>query len=98
MTKWFKMAVSVVALVSAATIAAYAADRTPAQTQSPQSPPQVAVSPGGPDANAGTPGGGNGHGVRVPSYPSPAAASAGTGVRSDDGDHYSKTSFGPRPN
>jgi hypothetical protein len=32
MIKWFKAAVSVVALVSATTIAAYAADPRPAQT------------------------------------------------------------------
>ena len=63
MIKWFKAAVSVVALVSATTIAAYAADPRPAQTQSPQSPPQVAVTPGGPNANAGKPGGGNGYWV-----------------------------------
>ena len=98
MIKWFKAAVSVVALVSATTIAAYAADPRPAQTQSPQSPPQVAVNPGGPNANAGKPGGGNGHWVWVPSSPSPAAASAGTGIRSEDGDHYSKTGFGPKLN
>ena len=97
MTKSFKVGVSVVALVSAATIAAYAADPPPAQTQSPQSPPQVAVNPGGPNANAGNLGGGNGHWVWVPSNPSPAAASAATGARSDDGDYYSKTGFGPKP-
>jgi hypothetical protein len=98
MTKWFKVAVSVVALAPAATIAAHAADPTPAQTQSPQNPPQVAVNPGGPNANAGKPGGGSGYWVWVPSKPSPAAASAGGGIRSDDGDYYSKTDFGPKPN
>jgi len=93
MTKSFKVAVSVVALVSAATIAAYAADPTPAQTQS----PQVAVTPDRPNADAGKPGGGNGHWVWMPSNPSPAAASAATGARSDDGDYYSKKGFGPKP-
>jgi hypothetical protein len=98
MTKWFKAAVSVVAFVSGATIAAYAADPTPAQTQNPQSPPQVAVNPGGPNANAGKPEGGNGHWVWMPSNPSPAAASAATGIRSEDGDAYSKKGLGPASN
>jgi hypothetical protein len=98
MTKWFKVAVSVVALVSTTAIATYAADPTPAQTQSPQSPTQVAVNPGGPNANAGKPGDGNDHWVWMPSNPSPAAASAATGIRSEDGDSYSKKGFGPAPN
>ena len=98
MTKWFNAPVSVMALLSAAAIAAYAADPTPAQTQSPQSPPQIAVNPSGPNGNAVKPGDGNGHWVWVPSNPSPAGASGATGIRSDDGDHYSKTGFGPKLN
>ena len=97
MTKSVKVGASIVALVSAATIAAYAADPTPPQTQSLQRPPQVAVNPGGTNANTGKPGGDNGHWVWMPSNPSPAAASAATGARSDDGDYYSKTGFGPKP-
>ena len=98
MTKCFKLAVPVMAFVSATAIAAYAADPTPAQTQSPQGPPQVAANPAGPNANAGKPGGGNRHWVWMPSNPSPAGASAATGIRSEDGDSYSKKGFGPAPN
>jgi hypothetical protein len=97
MVKWFTVAVSVVGLVSAATIAAYAADPAPAQTRNSQSPPQVAADPGGSNGNAGTPESDNGHWAWVRSNLSPANDSAVTGIRSGDGNSYSKTGFGPAP-
>jgi hypothetical protein len=101
MTKWFRVAVSAVAFASGATIAAYAADPTPAQTQSLQSPPQVAVNPVGPEpgwpqCRCGKAWGGNGHWVWMPSNPSPAGASAATGIRSQDIESYSKKVSVPR--
>ena len=94
MTKRFKVAMLSPMLVAAATIAAYAAP-TPPQTQS---PPQVAANPGIPNVNAGQAGGTNGHWVWVPTSPAPQTASGAAGIRTEDGQSYSKKGFGPTPN
>jgi len=88
----FKTAILGVALISAGAMAANAADQSPAPRQQ---PPQVAANPGVPNVNGGEPGGNTGHWVWIPASPSPYAA---TGIRSDNGQSYSKKGFGPTPN
>ena len=96
MTKGCKAAMLSAAMASVVTIAAYAAEPT-SQPQT-QNPPQVAANPGVPNVNAGPPGHGNGHWAWIPANPSPQTASGATGIRTDDGQAYSKKGFGTAPN
>jgi hypothetical protein len=70
----------------------------PAPPPQTQNPPQVATNPGVPNVNAGQPGADNGHWVQIPANPSPETASGKTGIRTEDGQTYSKKGFGPAPN
>ena len=91
----FKTAILGVALISAGAMAANAADQSPAPRQQ---PPQVAANPGVPNVNGGEPGGNTGHWVWIPASPSPYTTNGATGIRTDNGQSYSKQGFGPKPN
>jgi hypothetical protein len=88
MIKCFKPAMLSAILVAAAPVAAYAADPTPAQTQT---RPQFATYPGSAYSSRQIPGPEGGGSIWISSKPS-----AGFG-RTEEGKFYEKTGFGPSP-
>ena len=88
MIKCLKVAMSCSILLAAAGIAAYAADPTPRQTQT---PPQVARDTGIPYSSTPTPGPQAGGSTWIPSEQYQSAGSGET----EQGSFYSKKGFGP---
>jgi hypothetical protein len=89
MIKCLKVAMSCSILLAAAGIAAYAADPTPRQTQT---PPQVARDTGIPYSSTPTPGPQAGGSTWIPSEQYQSAGSGET----EQGSFYSKKGFGPK--
>jgi hypothetical protein len=89
MIKCLKAAMSCTILVAGAAIAAYAADPTPRQ---PQTPPQVATDTNSPSSSTRTPGPQAGGSTWIPSE---QYQSAGFG-ETEQGSFYSKKGFGPK--
>ena len=89
MIKCPKVAMSCAILVAGAAIAAYAADPTPRQTQT---PPQIATDTGSSSSSTRTPGPQAGGSTWIPSE---QYRSAGFG-ETEQGNFYSKKGFGPK--
>ena len=89
MIKCLKAAILCAILVASAAIAAYAADPTPRQTQTPQ---QVAKDTGIPSSSTQTPGPEAGASTWIPSEQYQSAGSGET----EQGSYYSKKGFGPK--
>lgn len=60
--------------------------------------PQATTNPGFGYSSSRAAGPSVGHSTWVPSNPSPAGATASSGIRNDEGNFYSKKGFGPAPN
>jgi hypothetical protein len=88
MIKYFQAAMLSTTLVAAATIAAYAAEPTPPQTQT---RPQLATYPGSAYSLTQLPGPNVGGNISIQSKPSAAFG------RTEGGSFYSRKGFGPSP-
>jgi hypothetical protein len=92
--KLFKAAMLSATLVSAVSVAAYAADPV---SSAPANPPQIATNPSLPYSYARTPGPKTGPSTWIPSTSSTSQPTT-TPNTAGEGGYYSGKGFGPKPN